>query len=588
MRPRLGIRGKLFLISFAIIVVTAVGIGLYLETRLRDLLTSRIEGELTREARIIASLLESSGTDGTSEALDPLADRLGRDSSARVTIISEDGTVLGDSGIPAEEIGNMENHADRPEVVHALGRGLGQFTRLSSTLETYMLYIAVPYEAEHGRGVVRVAMPLSEVDQAVGRLRAMIAVGVLVGLIVAGFMIALASQFMSGTLRTVVTRAKDIVEGRSGPRLVVSSHDELSRLAGSINRMADELEGAFAELATERDHLEAVLEGIEEAVVAVDGNQTITLVNESALKLLELSGSPVGRSLLEVIRVPVLYDLASEARERGVKTVEFDLPTSTPRRILAHVTSQRSGEGKVIVLRDVTAVRKLEQARRDFFANASHELRTPVGIIQANAETLMSMPDGDPDKTRAFLDAIHRNSERLSSLISDLLQISRIEEGKYTLDMKPVDVQGPAYSAADAMERPAQEKEIGIERSIPDDLMVLADRKALEDVLFNILDNAVKYTQKGGRVIVRGARSDGRVRIEVEDNGPGIPPKDRERVFERFYRGDAGRSRETGGTGLGLSIVKHLVTVMGGSVKVEPAAPHGCVFVISLKAVPVG
>jgi two-component system phosphate regulon sensor histidine kinase PhoR len=596
MRIRPGIRGKLFLISLAIIVVMALISGVYLEGELRGWLQSRIETELIRQARLIADFIEASPQLQTMEDFDHLADKSGAVTSSRVTIIAEDGTVLGDSEIPLDEVPLMENHGFRPEIREALAAHDGVSRRYSSTLEMELLYVAVEYERDGERGVVRVSMPLKEIDIAVARLRTMILIAGVVGLIVAAIMTGLASHFMFSALRTVMQNARQIIEGTGGGRLPVYSQDEIGGIAGSINRITDELEKVLSELSTERNHLQAVLEGMNDGVVAVDRNQKITLVNSAAQQLLEMKQSPVGRGLIEFIRVPALDDLVRQ-KDGTPAIIEFDLPSEIPRRILAHITRQPSGEGKVIVLTDVTEMRKLERARRDFFANASHELRTPVGIIQANAETLIHNPVGDPEKKQEFLDAIHRSSQRLSRLINDLLEISRIEEGKYEIRLRPTSIKGPADRAADALKQLASEKNITIKLEVPEDLTAVADMKALEEVIYNLLDNAVKYTQEGGQVIVRavevgesgGASERGtaggannHVRIEVEDNGPGIAPRDRERVFERFYRVDTGRSREMGGTGLGLSIVKHLVMAMNGKVEIRTASPRGSIFQVSL------
>lgn len=581
MRIRPGIRGKLFLISLAIIVVMALISGVYLEGELRSWLQSRIETELTRQARLVADFIEESPQLQTMEDFDRLADETGEMASSRVTIIAEDGTVLGDTDIPLEEVPEMENHGFRPEFREALTVEDGVSRRYSSTLEMELLYVAVSYEREGERGVVRLSMPLKEIDTAVARLRAMILIAGLIGLVVAAIMTGLASHFMFSALRTVMQNARQIIEGTGGGRLPVYSQDEIGGIAGSINRITDELERVLSELSTERNHLQAVLEGMNDAVVAVDRNQKITLVNSAALKLLEMKQSPVDRNLMEFIRVPALDDLVRQ-KDGTPAIIEFDLPLETPRRILAHITRQPSGEGKVIVLTDVTEIRKLERARRDFFANASHELRTPVGIIQANAETLIHNSKTDPEKTREFLEAINRSSQRLSRLINDLLEISRIEEGKYEIQLRPTSIKGPADRAADALEQLASEKNITIKREVPEELKATADMKALEEVIYNLLDNAVKYTQEGGHVIVRVVEVNNRIRIEVEDNGPGIAPRDRERVFERFYRVDTGRSREMGGTGLGLSIVKHLVMAMNGKVEIRTASPRGSIFRVSL------
>ncbi len=584
MHIQLGIRSKLFLISLAIIVVMAIISGVYIESHLRSWLESRIETELQRHASSISTLIENTVTEDSMETMDGLADSLGSEISSRVTFIAESGVVLGDSEVPLEDVPEMDNHGDRREFRVALGAGLGVSRRYSTTLETSMMYVAVPYEINGSIGVVRVSMPLTEVDRIIGRMRTIVLLATFIGLLVAILMTAIASHLMSGALRTLVDYSKKLAEGGRGGRLVVTSRDEVGGLAGSINLLGEELENVVDELATERNHLEGVLEAIDDGVLAIDGNQVVTLANSAVLELLGQSRPLVGKTLLETIQVPALYDAVGMVDGGTPVTIEFVLPGMTPTHVLAHITSHGGGGGRVIVLRDVTEIRKLENARRDFFANASHELRTPVGIIQANAETLERGALEDSAKAGQFIDAITRNSARLSALINDLLQISRIEAGKYHFEMKTTPVRPSVDSALNALANLAGSKDISMTTDVPEDLAVFADENALEDVLFNLVDNAVKYTGDGGRVSISAKQVDDLVLIEVEDNGTGIAPDERDRIFERFYRIDKGRSREMGGTGLGLSIVKHLVTAMNGEVSVRTATPKGSIFTITLKA----
>jgi two-component system phosphate regulon sensor histidine kinase PhoR len=262
--------------------------------------------------------------------------------------------------------------------------------------------------------------------------------------------------------------------------------------------------------------------------------------------------------------------------------VELDLPGPPPRRVLVHASRTAVRDGAVLLLEDVTDVRRLENVRRDFVANVSHELRTPVSVIRASAEALID--GGLDDKARAarFAAALHRNAERLSRLVSDLLDLARIESGRHAITMSTVCVADVVKGIVDNLQPIIDARHHSVVVDVPDDVIALADGSGLEQVLSNLLDNAAKYTPEVGRIVVRARHHDQRVVIEVEDNGPGIPAEHRDRVFERFYRVDAGRSREMGGTGLGLSIVKHLVAIMDGDVRVEAAEPSGARFVVDL------
>jgi two-component system phosphate regulon sensor histidine kinase PhoR len=336
-------------------------------------------------------------------------------------------------------------------------------------------------------------------------------------------------------------------------------------------------------LANERDRFEAVLEGMSEAVVALDEDRRITLVNQAGIALLGLDGQPVGKSLLETIRIPELHKHIGELGLEEESALEFELPGILKKTVYAHTKVQRSG-GVVIVFMDVTEVRRLETVRRDFVANVSHELRTPVSIIRANAETLLGEAPNAGEPSARFLESILGNAERLSRLISDLLDISRIESGSYKMEIRQIEAGEVLTRAANTMADRAKTKNLAIAVESRQKQHLFADARALEQVVLNLLDNAVKYTQEGGHIVVRAIRQNSDVFIEVEDNGPGINSQHRDRLFERFYRVDSGRSKEMGGTGLGLAIVKHLASAMGGNAGMRPARPRGSVFWISLKA----
>ncbi|MCG3173582.1 MAG: Sensor histidine kinase ResE [Myxococcota bacterium] len=393
---------------------------------------------------------------------------------------------------------------------------------------------------------------------------------------------AVASWLLSRNLRKVVEYAQTIIRGERPNQLLIDSTDELRGLAGSFNRLASDLEEAVGALADERNRLEAVLESLEEGVLAVDSQRRITMANRAAQTMLGIARAD--RQFVEdVARSPALNELAQAGSRGEVVQDEFELQGRTTRRLLGQVNPLRSG-GAVIVLRDVTDLRRLENLRKDFVANVSHELRTPVSIMQANAENLLDGALNDPPAARNFVEAMLRNAERLSRLISDLLDISRMESGQMTLDLQPINIRQVASHVTGMVEGKSAEKNIRVESHIAPDLAAQADARALDQVVFNLVDNAIKYTPAGGLVEIAAAPEGGGVRIEVRDDGPGVEPRHRERLFERFYRVDPGRSREMGGTGLGLAIVKHLAEAMGGDVGMEPNHPKGSVFWIRLPA----
>lgn len=588
---RFGIRGRLFLVSVALILAVASTSAVYLEFELRRWFEGRLEDELLAQATAALAAVELAGDAADPQAFDRLADRLGTATGSRVTLIDTDGRVLGDSAVSLTGLARLDDHSDRPEVVAARDRGRGLTRRASATLGEDMLYVAVPFNHPHARGVLRVSTPLATADGTVGRMRILVIVASALGLIVATIMSLFASELLSRRLRELLERARAMADGHAVPELP-GKGDEIAGLDRSLRRLDDALEEVVGTLARERDRSEAVLEGMEEAVIAVDGAKRVTLVNRAAMALLDTDGAPTGQRFEDVVRSPRIRAALDRALAGEPRTLPIELPHADgTRHLLVRVTPQRGGQGGVVVLHDVTRLRRLETIRRDFVANVSHELRTPVSVIRLNAETLRDGAMHDPVNGPRFVEALLRNAERLSDLISDLLDISRIESGQYPMHTENVRLGPLAARIVASVDPLAYERGTRLEVDIDDDLEARADPQALDQVLVNLVQNAVKYSPPGSHVEVRGHRVEGeqpRVRIEVRDDGPGIPAEHRDRIFERFYRVDAGRSKHMGGTGLGLSIVKHLVGNMGGRVGVGENQPRGAVFWVELPGLSVG
>lgn len=577
---KLGVRGKLFLTMLGLVFLVVVVSGLVLSSALKSNLYSRVEGEMTRQSSVMAMLLEGKFSSTSLADADGLADRLGKSLGMRVTIIDGQGKVLGDSELTLAEVNKIENHGHRPEIAGALEDGSGLSWRYSTTIEHEMIYSAASFPMGDATGVVRVSKSVEDMDGAVAALYGVLLMAGLVGLAMAVIMGTITSRYFGRTLRQLIVYARSAAEGKKGTALV-EARDELGGLATSVQQLAEELEHRLDELALERNRFSAVLEGMSEAVIALDEYRRVTLINNAGIHLLGIGEQPIGKTILETMRVPELNTLLNEVEPGKTARIEFDLGITLPRRVLATASRRATGD-YVVVFLDVTDLRRLESIRRDFVSNVSHELRTPVSIIKANAETLLGGAMEDREAAQRFLRSLVVNTERLSNLISDLLDISRIEEGKYELQRDEVSLNLSLRRAAAALETQAIEKGTTIRIDSDQDLSVLADVKALDQVLFNLVDNAVKYTPTGGRVTLRSIHSEGSVTIEVEDDGPGVEPRYRQRLFERFFRVDRGRSREMGGTGLGLAIVKHLVTAMGGTVGMRPAADGGSVFWLEL------
>jgi len=570
---RLGVTGKLFAVSVVVIITVIAGAGYFLTETLRHNEMSGIEADLVRHCEVARDLATRLAD---RDQLRQEIERLGKISGLRTTLIDDQGRVIADSAVAVDQLAGLDNHGDRPEVAQALASGRGSAQRRSDTIHADLQYVAMGFEGPTGNGVVRVAQPLREVEAALANVRWLLLVAGALGLLIALVMSGLASRLMSRTLRALMSSARPVTDFDE-----TAVTEQVAGEAGrSFNRMAAEVESTVAELAKERALVKAVLKGMSEAVIALDSERRVTLMNPAAVELLGLASVPIGRSILEILRVPALQRLLGGSPITQPDSAEFELPNH--RYVMTSIRPQRGSEGSVLVMHDVTDIRRLETVRRDFVANVSHELRTPVAIIRANAETLLEGALEDPKFGRKLVDALHRNAERLSNIIGDLLDLSRIEAGRYLMDVESVGISAIADSAAKSIARAAEEKHIAISVDVAPQIHARADAKALEQVLFNLLDNAVKYTPDGGKVAITAEDKDGEARVCVRDNGPGIEPRHRKRVFERFYRVDPGRSRNMGGTGLGLAIVKHLVEAMGGKVSVHGAKPNGSVFAIDL------
>jgi len=587
-----GVRLKLFAISLALVVGVGLVSGLYLERQLRDWLLDRIELELLGQARLARDLVETAPRVSDGAVVDALADRMGKSTGVRITIVGGDGKLLGDSGLTLSEIARAENHAERPEVRQALTQGQGEATRYSVSVHTDMFYMAVPFQRAEMHGVVRAAMALSDVDSVAARLRLVVFVAGLLGLGLAVCISGIASHLALRPLRSLVRNARLVTSSGESitTRLPVSSNDELGRLAGSFNELVDELDQTLSSLAGERDRLETILGGMTEALLALDPNDRVTHANQAALDLLSLAESPIGHLLVELVRVPALGELMARVHDASAAVVESELSLAPTQTVLARAASIKSTGGTILVMLDISEMRRLEKVRRDFVANVSHELRTPVSVIQANAETLLDGALSHPTRGPEFLNAILRNAQRLSRLVSDLLDLSRIESGHFSLEIQPTAVSAAVQRAVESIRGLAQRKRLTVAANISSELSVLADSTAFDQVLTNLIVNAVKYTPEDGHVEIRADRARAEaagaavIHIDVCDDGSGIEPRHRLRIFERFYRVDPGRSREMGGTGLGLSIVKHLVGAMHGEVGVSDNPTGGSVFRVTLPA----
>lgn len=456
---------------------------------------------------------------------------------------------------------------------------MGRFGLRGKLLAASFLVVAVvlAVTAIYVEGVLNEQLSAVGAEAAMSYFRWPLLVGLIIGLALAVGMSALATNLMTREMRQLVQVARELGDRGIDADEPVTEQDA-NVLAGSFKRLSDELETTMAALASARNRFERVVNALGEGLVACNPEGIVTMANQWAREMLELGDDPVGRPLIECIRVPAMAELLEATEEIEA---QFELP-GPPRRIFVGVVRPRSKGSRVIVVQDVTAVRRLQTMRRDFVSNVSHELRTPISVIRANAETLADGGLEKPAMAKRFVEAITRNVDRLGGLVEDLLDLNRIETGRQRIELTALDVETAVRQAVSTMAPRAESRETQLDSDVPVGLVCVADGRALDQILVNLIDNAIKYGAEGGKVRVGARRIGDQVRLEVEDDGPGIDPVHRPRVFERFYRVDRGRARHMGGTGLGLAIVKHLVESMNGSLGVEGVKPRGSRFWVQL------
>ena len=579
--PKIQLRLAAALAGLAVAITLLLS--LLAEHSLRSREEARIERSLASSAQLVRELARDARfSPQDSVELTALASRAAAAAGARVTFIAHDGTVVGDSDVRAEELANVANHASRPEVAAALHGAPGVATRRSETVGRPFLYVAIPRGDPDG-SVVRVAADLSAIDSAVGDLRRASAVAGALALAAALVLAYFISRAMLRPLRAIHEALGQISVGDFGARVRWRSQDELGQVARAIDRMAADLEASHGEISAERDRLEAVLRVMVEGVLVVDADLRIVLANPRLRSLLGSRTELEGRRPLEAIRNAEVHDLLAEALASDAP-VQRELMLGADRRVLAvqaAAFSYAGAKGAVAVFHDMTDVRRLETVRRDFVANASHEIKTPLTAIRGIAETLLgnSLPERD---TRTYLQVILYHSERLSRLVEDLLELSRLESGSHKLEPTVIDPVALATRLCEELAPRIRERGFDVRIHSEGALHAFADRRAVEQILQNLLDNALKYSQPGKQIDIRVTPEGSAVRIDVADRGPGISEGDRARIFERFYRVDRGRSRDQGGTGLGLAIVKHLVQASGGEVWVESTPGEGSTFSFTL------
>ena len=593
----MNIRTQLTLRYIGIVLVVLLAMYFYLATMLKDSMSTRITSELEIQAALTREFLVEKlpAKDNFSyAAIDPLVDRLGKTEKARVTFIDLEGVVWGDTERDGQALRDMDNHLKRPEVQDALQFGKGIRDRYSDTTQTEFRYYAMPIYAQTSQngektliGICRVALPMEAVNTAIGNLRRMVLLASVAGLILAVVFSVFSTKIITKPIKKLTQMTQSLAAGDINSRVPIDSENELGQLSRNFNLMADRVQEQIDKISEEHRRLETILTDMGEGVLLVNGAFEITYANPIAKSMLSLPDAYVGKALIEIIRIPELQTLLQAAEQtETVAFAEIRLGNLTEPEAEVTVVPVATGAEYVIVIHDVSKERQLERVRADFVANVSHELRTPLTTIRGYAETLLSE---DATRTKAqekFVVKILNHAARLSKLVSELLELSRLESGDVELKRTLCHLNAFHAPILDVFEPILEESALVLKWEIPESLPeVSLDQQLFMQVLVNLIDNAIKYTPDGGRITVSAEPRTSEaleVIVHIKDTGIGIPMESQPRVFERFYRVDKGRAREMGGTGLGLAITKHIVLCHDGEIWLESSLGEGSVFHVAI------
>jgi two-component system phosphate regulon sensor histidine kinase PhoR len=564
---------KLMLVFFLVIALAAIT----LQWTVHRVWVHTLHDQIVRNLRQKTQLFAYQVENDRQHTLAAITSQAAQAAGARATVIDRTGKVKADSEADST---TMENHAGRKEFMAALSGKMGLDQRTSHTLGIPFLYVAAPVSG----GAVRLAYPLTEIEAADRQLGSALLRGSLVAIAFAMIVAALASQHVSRRLRRIVAFAEQIAAGDLTARIASGSSDEIGKVAAALDKTALRLEGSFERVRTGQRELETLLNSMQDAVIAVGADGRVQWANRGMDRLLRHTPR-LNAPVIDNVRDPdFLRAIEKAVRDHAVASARSN--TIAPGRTFDVTAAPMPGGGAVAVLRDLTETERVEKTRRDFIANVSHELRTPLTSIQGYAETLLDNPTAD-NHVRDFLEIIRKNAARMSRLTEDLLTLARVESGEQQFDVKPVTAEDLLEDALESFRDMARQYQVELNKeNQAHNRFVSADREAIHQVFSNLIENAFKYAATGKRVVLGARPAEGRVEFYVQDFGPGISSEHLPRLFERFYRVDKARSRESGGTGLGLAIAKHIVIAHGGTIRAESELHHGSTFLFSLPAVP--
>ena len=591
LRPR--ILWKLYASYLVLLIVTTTIVGVIIAQRIAQDTRQSTQDTLYAQAIFLREAAATALTDSVEPALRTHLQQLGSATHTRLTIIRQDGAVVVDSEFPSRQsTAKLGNQAEQPEIAAARSGSPGVATRLNPRLEQPMMYLALPIQqGDNLIGYVRTAMPLTAVTTRVARFQTLLFIAAsgaaLVGLALSAFF----AQRFTQPLTIMTEVATSLAGYASSSAASTRAKDELDTFTEAFNRMAQRLRERMQTVIKDRNQLLAVLSGMVEGVIAVDQDECVVHMNQAAGMILNTPpNASIGKPLWEVTRIRAVTEtISSTIRDAEEITCEARIVTPPgDRRLKLNAAPLRDGQGllagAVMVLHDVTEIRRLENVRRDFVANVSHELKTPITTIKGFVETLRDGAIDEPEQADRFLATVSRNADRLHAIIEDLLSLSRLEQSEETAELVRSEAMLNTVfrSAIQDCSAKAMSRQVTLSAACDDTLSVSINAPLIEQAIVNLLDNAINYSKPGSTVWLDAQCQAEDVTIQVRDEGIGIPQEDLPRLFERFYRVDKARSREHGGTGLGLAIVKHIAQAHGGQVSVTSTVGQGSVFRVHL------
>ena len=542
--------------------------------------------ELEKKANLLVTSVGSLTRFNDINTADLFANELGIASNSRVTFIKNDGQVIGDSELDLNEINTIDNHGNRSEVIDALKNGTGWSSRYSSTLNQELLYFAIQDNENIYPNIIRISVPITYIDNITDALGLSVFLLFIVVFIVSIIASGVSANYLYSNIQELANVASNISKGKTISddinALPTQRDDEFGTVARSISQLSEDLKNQIKIIAKQRDQFGLVLDDLGEGIIVTNKKGKVVFTNEQASVILNTEN--LFDKNIKEFDIPALNYLFKRVKNKKRADIEFEIEINrrTTKWVLGSMNQSKTTGQFILVLHDITQLRQLNSMRRDFISNLSHELRTPVSVIRANSETLLDGALEDKKEAKIFSKAILHNAERLTSMVSDLIDLSRIDYGDLKLNIVEVNLDNFIKSFIDSMKSVMKKKDIYIEYQPRHKKNIMADVQALERVMNNLIDNAFKYSPKGSEIEISTITDNNHIKINVADHGTGISEIDQEYIFDRFYRTASARASENKGSGLGLAIVKNLINSLNGEVGVSNRPDGGSVFWFTL------